>query len=779
MNKSRYLITTKKISIVVLFFVSLLVYSQQKYTISGTVKALKTGEALIGASISVDEFPDIIATSNEYGFYSLSLPEGKYTVHWRHGDLENLEETLTLDNAQRRDVFLSFIAADQELEGVVITKRKNDHLTKPQMGTETLSMKDIAKIPVLLGEKDILKTIQLLPGIKSAGEGSSGFSVRGGGTDQNLILLDEAPVYNSAHLLGFFSTFNSDAIKDVTIIKGNSPAYYGGRLSSVLDVKMKEGNNKNYNVSGGIGLISSRLAVEGPIQKEKSSFIISGRRTYADVFLKLTDLGKDSKLFFYDLNTKANYKINDKHHLYLSGYFGRDILSSNKDVNVDWGNTTGTLRWNYIINSKLFSNTSLIFSNYVFNIVLNNNEEEYKIKSEIQDWNLKEDLTYYLNPKNTIKTGFNVTHHTLTPSTFTGEFSNSNIRKSKYALECAIYVDNNWKINRKLSVNYGIRASAFTLLGGTTGTTHYIYNKDIIADSVVIKKGSTGKTFLILEPRIAANYRFTDNISLKAGYARNGQHLHLLSNSTGGNPTDQWVGNSYNIKPEIADQFSVGYNQSLFNNKYELGVETYYKSMQNQIDYKNAADVLTAPDVESQLLYGKGRAYGLELIFKKKEGKLTGWISYTLSKAERKIEGISNNKWYNSTLDRTHDLSIVSNYQITPKWSVSGVFVYQTGRAVNFPTGKYQFDGETYYVYGDRNTERMPAYHRLDISFTKILKAKEGRESSLSFGVYNTYGRQNAYFINFKENAQDKTKTDAIQTSLFSFVPNISYNFKF
>jgi hypothetical protein len=748
--------------------------AQAKFTLSGTIKDAKTGENILGASISVSENAKVGVNANEYGFYAITLPKGTYTIKVSHVGYTAETKTIQLDS----NILLNWELKDKKtLAEVKITgKKKNDNLTKPVMGTEVLSIKEIAKIPVIFGEKDVLKTISLLPGIKSAGEGSSGFSVRGGATDQNLILLDEAPVYNASHLLGFFSTFNSDAIKDATIIKGNSPAQYGGRLSSVLDVKMKEGNNKDYNVSGGIGLISSRLTVEGPIQKEKSSFVVSGRRTYADLFLKLSEDYKDSRLYFYDLNAKANYKLNDKNRIYASGYFGRDILGVGSNFGVDWGNTTGTLRWNSIINSKLFSNTSVIYSNYNYNINIGAGTADFNINSRIEDWNVKQDFTLFANNKNTLRFGLQSIYHHISPSTFTGTVNNAADKQDQYGWENAIYVNNNYKANDKLSIDYGLRATSYSVLGGKT---YNVYNKGILEDSMVLAKNTIGKTYYTLEPRVTANYRLTNMISVKGGYARNGQHLHLLSNSNGGNPTDQWIGNSYNIKPEIADQLSIGYSQNFDNNNYELGLETYYKTMQNQVDYKDGADLQTAKDVESELLFGKGRAYGIEVLAKKKSGKFTGWVSYTLSRTERLIEGINNGQWYNARQDRTHDLSIVAMYQLTTRWNVSALFVYGTGNAVTLPTGKYSNNGNTIYLYGNRNADRMPASHRLDISATYDFKKRGRYESSLNFGVYNAYGRQNPYSISFRDNEADPTKTEVVQTSLFRWVPSITYNFKF
>ncbi|WFB67951.1 TonB-dependent receptor [Chryseobacterium sp. WX] len=759
---------------------STLAIAQQTYSVSGTVKDKKNGELLIGVSVKVSEDPTINVVANEYGFYSLSLPEGNYTLIISYPGYQDFEQQIKVDQNIKVDLpLLPAETAAKAIDEVVITGIKKDkNLTSAQMGAETLSIKNIEKLPVLFGEKDVMKTIQLLPGIKSNGEGSSGFSVRGGATDQNLILLDEAPVYNASHLLGFFSTFNSDALKDASIIKGNSPAQYGGRLSSVLDVKMKDGNNKDYNINGGIGLISSRLSVEGPIQKEKSSFIVSGRRTYADLFLKTNKDYKDNKLYFYDLNLKANYQINENNRIYLSGYFGRDVLGLGDTFNTDWGNTTATLRWNSIISSKLFSNTSFIYSNYDYKISLKNDDTVFDLNSKIRDWNLKQDFTWFAGNKHSVRFGLQSIYHTLTPSSASGTTVSSFARNPRYSWENAVYINDDYKATEKLTINYGARLSMFSILGGDTFNT---YENGVLTDSKFLEKGKFGKTYVNIEPRISANYRINEFSSVKGGYSRNTQNLHLLSNSNSGNPTDQWIGSSYTVKPEIADQISLGYSRNFNNNNYELNAEIYYKDMKNQIDFKNGAQIGfdTGADVESELLFGKGRAYGLELIAKKKSGKLTGWISYTLSKTERKINGINNNEWYNARMDKTHDLSIVATYQLNPKWSFSGLFVYSTGNAVTFPTGKYELNGQTVFQYSNRNADRMPAYHRMDLSATYEPSSNKRFRGSWTFGIYNLYGRENAYTINFEDNPDHPGTTRAMQTSLFRWVPNITYNFKF
>lgn len=767
----RYL---KPLFTLLLLIISLSAYSQQKFTISGTVRDKGNGEELFGAVLVVKELPGVGAATNEYGYYSLSLPQGTYTFICKYIGHTDSVEVIVLDKNVVKNWSLGNNVTLKEVE---ITSTKDDeNLTKTTMGQIKLDVKEIAKIPVLFGEKDILKTIQLLPGVKSAGEGNSGFYVRGGSADQNLIILDEAPVYNASHLLGFFSTFNSDAIKDVTLIKGSSPAQYGGRLASVLDVRMKEGNDKQYNVAGGIGLISSRLSVEGPIQKDKSSFLITGRRTYADVFLKATKDFKDNTLYFYDLNAKANYRINDKNRIFLSGYFGRDVLGLGDLFGINWGNKTATLRWNSIIKPKLFSNTSVIYSDYDYRIQLSAGGTGFNITSRIQDWNIKQEFQYYPNARNSWRFGVNAIYHTLTPNRFEGTNVVAPTKQSRYGLENALYANNTFTVTEKFTLDYGLRLSSYSILGGDT---YNIYENGELTDSVVLGKNSFGKTYVRLEPRLAMNYRLGKQSSLKASYARNTQNLHLLNNSTSTSPTDQWVGNSYNIKPEISDQVALGYFRNFNEDKYEFSVESYYKWMQNQVDYKNGADINSAPDVESELLFGRGRAYGIELFLKKKQGKFTGWVSYTLSRTERQIDGISNGNWYAAKQDRTHDLSIVGILQVSPKWSLSALFVLYTGNAVTFPAGKYTIENQTVFYYTERNGYRMPMYHRLDFSATYESQRTGRFQSSWNISLYNVYGRKNAYTIGFEDDPDDPSRTRAVKTSLFRWVPSVTYNFKF
>ncbi|HYV53187.1 MAG TPA: TonB-dependent receptor [Chitinophagaceae bacterium] len=750
-----------------------------KHSLHGTIKAKGTGEVIIGATVSVTGY-STGTVSNEYGFYSLTLPQDDYTLEISAVGMTSQQIKVSLNKDVKLDILLEEEVTNLQ-EVTVKASSTGRSLKNPQMGVEKINVHEVRTIPVLFGERDILKTIQLLPGIKSAEEGNSGFYARGGSADQNLILLDEAPVYNASHLLGFFSTFNSDAIKNVTLYKGTMPAQYGGRLSSVLDIKMNDGNNQDFAVSGGIGLIASRLNIEGPLQKDKSSFLVSARRTYADVFLKLGDSSlKKTKLYFYDLNTKMNFILGEKDKIFLSGYFGRDVLSQDKVAGINWGNATGTLRWNHIFNKKLFSNTSLIYSNYDYKIDVHTESTDYGILSRIRDWNLKEELQLYANANNTVIFGVNSIYHTIKPGEISVTGNTGTVTQGlqdRYSLDNAIYANNSWRINNKWNLTYGLRISAFTVLG--EGDYYTLDDNGKVIDTTHYGPGEIVKTYLNAEPRVAASYQLNPISSLKASYTRNTQNLHLINNSVSSSPTDKWVASTNIIKPEIADQVAIGYYRDLKDRKYEINVETYYKTMQNQIDYRDGAEVFTNEAIETQLLYGKGRAYGIEWLFRKKTGRLTGWISYTLSKTERKIDGINNNQWYNARQDRTHDIAIVAMYQLNEKWTLSANWIFYTGDAVTYPSGKYTVDNEVYFYYSERNGYRMPNYHRLDIGATKQLTRGKRFSSELNFSVYNAYGRANAYQVSFRESETDPDKTEAVKTSLFTFVPSISYNFKF
>lgn len=761
---------------------SLTAAAQQKVTIGGTIKSRSDGETLIGATVKADTVAGTM--TNEYGFYSLTVPTGSHRIEITSVGLQT--QSFTINVTRDTTINVALEEGGSTLNEVTITESTGGRsLSSAQTSVEKLSIKEIEHIPVLFGEKDVMKAIQLLPGIKSAGDGSSGMFVRGGAADQNLILLDEAPVYNASHLLGFFSTFNSDALKDITVYKGGMPAQYGGRLSSVLDIKMNDGNNQDFDVSGGVGLISAKLNVEGPLQKDKSSFLITGRRTYADVFLKLSDEYKDNSLYFYDLNAKVNYTLGEKDRLYLSGYFGKDKLSASfgegQGFGLDWGNATGTMRWNHIFNNNLFSNTSLIFSNYNYKISIKTGAYDFNIFSQIMDFNLKEELQWFPNNRNSIRVGFNSIFHTIRP----GEVSSGNDAtltstslQRRYSWENAVYASNNWKATDNLNISYGLRLSAFTVLG--KGDYYNLDMNGLVTDTMQYKSGEVVKTYMNLEPRLSFSWQFNKQSSVKASYVRNTQNLHLISNSTSSSPTDKWVASTNIIKPEISDQVSLGYYRNLDGNKYELTIEGYYKTMQHQIDYRDGANVYSSSNaIESELLFGQGRSYGLEFLLKKKTGRLSGWISYTLSKTEKQIDGINNNNWYNARQDRTHDIAIVASYELSKKWVLSANWVYYTGDAITFPAGKYQVDGQTTYYYTQRNAYRMPSYHRLDLGATCKLKQTKKWSHELAFSVYNAYGRENAYTIFFRDNEDDPNKTEAVKVALFKFIPSISYNFKF
>jgi hypothetical protein len=756
-------------------------FAQKKFIISGNIKDEATGEQLIGASIRIVELANSGTSTNSYGFYSLAAPEGDYTVQFSYIGYQTFIRKISLHKSENLNVSLSSKTSLQEVT-ISANKPNNDQVTSPQMGLEKLNMAQINQVPVLLGERDILKTITLLPGVKSAGEGNTGFYVRGGASDQNLILLDEATVYNASHLFGFFSTFNSDAIKDVSLYKGGMPAEYGGRLSSVLDVKMNEGNNQNFTVQGGIGLISSRLKIEGPLVKDKGSFMVSARRTYVDAFLKASSdtTLKGSILYFYDLNAKANYHFNNKNAIYISGYFGKDVLGLKNTFGTDWGNATGTLRFNHLFTNRLFSNTSVIFSNYNYAVESFSTDNNFKVTSQITDFNFKEDLQYSVN-NHTLRFGLNVLHHTIFPgdvtASGTSSFNNKSVEK-RYGFENAAYINDEWKATDKFTLLYGLRLSNMLLNGPGTFKTYDAAGNALTSQTY--GSGDRVKSYFNLEPRFSASYVLNEESSVKASYNRNTQNIHLISNSTSSSPTDLYVLSTKNIKPEIADQVSGGWFKNFRENKYEFSAEVYYKWLQNQIDYKNGAQLLLNQDVESQLTYGSGRAYGLELFLKKRYGRFNGWVGYTLSRTERKFTEINNGNYYPARQDRTHDLSVVGIYNLNKRWTFSATFIYGTGNAITYPTGKYNIGGLTTYSYSERNGYRLPATNRLDIGATLEGKEHKKYHSSWTFGIYNVYGYDNPYTITFRDSKTVPNTTEALQTSIFSTaIPSATWNFKF
>ncbi len=766
-----------------LLFVLLLAFkafSQEKFVVSGHIRDGATGEDLVGATVIVEDLSNTGTVSNNYGFYSLSLPDGNYILRFQYIGYTSQQIPVALSENVKLDV--DFVETPVEIGGVTVTSDRPDrNISSLEMGNVKMDPKKIESIPVIFGERDILKTIQLTPGVKAAGEGNSGFYVRGGGIDQNLILLDEAPVYNASHLLGFFSIFNSEAIRDASLMKGSIPAEYGGRASSVFDIKMKEGDLKKYDVTGSIGIISSNLAVEGPIVKDKGSFIISARRTYADMFLLLSknENLKDTWLYFYDLNLKANYMINDNNRIYLSGYLGRDNFGYSDEFGFDWGNSTGTLRWNHNFSEKLFSNTSFIVSHYSYNISILG-DYDITIRSEINDINIKQDFTWYLNTRNTLKFGWNAIFHNILPGEILANedsgISSETIFRRR-TIEWAAYLSNSQNISERLKLYYGLRLSLFSNVG--PGEFYEFNNQGELAKTININRFKFFKTQGGLEPRIALNYLVDRQSSIKASYNRIYQFLHLLSNSTTTTPTDLWLPSSNNVKPQISNQVSLGYFRNFKDNEFESSIEVYYKGLKNQIDYKNGAELVFNSTVESELVFGKGWAYGAEFMLKRNTGRLNGWISYTLSRTLRQFDAINKGKAFPARNDRIHDIAIVGIYEINKKWSASATWIYYTGNAVTFPSGKYEIEGIPVGYYTERNGYRMPSYHRLDIGFTWQRKKTDKFESSWNFSVYNAYARENAYFIQFRENENNPGNTEAVQFALFRAIPSVSYRFKF
>ncbi|MGV3761640.1 TonB-dependent receptor [Parapedobacter sp.] len=764
----------------VLLGLAVSVFSQTKHTISGHIRDAQSGETLIGASIRLSTDVAVGVRANSYGFYSLTLGDGNHTLVVSHVGYSPQELAIELTADTVIDIELRSGELLQEV--IVNQSAADDQVRSPQMGLTRVNVNEIKHVPVLMGEKDVLKTIQLLPGVLSGGEGSSNFFVRGGAGDQNLILLDEAMVYNASHLFGFFSTFNSDAIKDVKLYKGGMPAQYGGRLSSVLDITMQDGNKRAFGVEGGVGLIASRLKVEGPIVKDRGSFVVSGRRTYADVFLKLSndESVKNSQLYFYDLNAKANYRLDDWNTLYLSGYFGRDVMGYAGLFGFDWGNSTGTLRWNRIWDNRWFSNTTAVYSNFNYNVNIESDDFNFVIASRIQNYNLKQDFQFFATNKSTWRFGFNVLHQGISPANIDADEEtavNSLQLENRKGLELAGYLSHEWTPMQRLNVIYGLRLTNFMLFGPGT---FYTYDGDgDVTGSDSYGSGDVVQHYLNLEPRLSASFELAADNSLKLSYNRNVQHLHQLTNATASLPTDTWVMSSNNIKPQVADQAALGYYQNFGGDRYAFSVESYYKYMQNQIDYRNAADLQANEHIEGELLYGIGRAYGVELYLKKQKGRLNGWLSYTLAKSERQFDDINDGMWFDARQDRTHDMSAVAMYQLSPRWNLSATFVYSTGNAVTFPSGKYTVDGQTLWYYTERNGYRMPDYHRLDFGATWESKATKRFRSSWTFGVYNVYNRKNAYIIDFRESETNANVTEAYRIALFGIIPSITWNFKF
>lgn len=754
----------------------------KKYNISGTIKDNASGETLIGAVITVKELPGIGTTTNAYGFFSLPLSEGGYTLRITYIGYHPLEQEVSLTD--NKVVTFSMQPATTQLKEAVVEESKSKHVSGTQVGTNHMTAREIRQIPVIFGESDVIKALQLLPGVKSAAEGSAGFYVRGGNADENLVLLDEATVYNPTHLLGFFSVFNTDALKDVTLHKGSMPAEYGGRLSSVLDIKMKDGNARLYEINGGIGLIASRLSVEGPIVKDKGSFMVSGRRTYADLFLKLSSDAntRKTKLFFYDLNAKAHYSIGKRDKLFVSGYYGRDVFDFQGSGGIDWGNGTASLRWNHIYNNKMFSNTTFIFSDFNFQFFVRSESQKFSVVSGVRDYRIKHDMHFYPSERHNIKAGFSSSVQQFIPGLFKGDFgieipdSIINFEK-RYAWENAVYAQDEVLLWNTLRISYGVRLVAFSILGPGTYRTFDKEGKP--TSSQFYTSGKFVKTYWNAEPRIAASIVVNPSHSFKVAYNRSVQNIHQLSNSTGSMPMDAWMPSTKYVKQATCEHVSLGYFASFWKDRLELSVEGYYKHMFNLIDYRSNTQIFLQGITEDAIVLGVGRAYGAEFLLRKRTGRVTGWVGYTYSRTERKFEQINNNNWFPAKQDRTHEVSVVLNFRISQRWSVGANFVYYTGNAITFPTSKYEINGDTYFYYSERNGFRMPDYHRLDLSVSYERTFAEKFTHGFTLSIYNVYSRRNPYFLAVNTEGSGTTaKTKVKQFSLFPIIPSVTYNFK-
>tara|TARA_B100001741_G_scaffold6775_1_gene5508 strand:+ start:735 stop:3122 length:2388 start_codon:yes stop_codon:yes gene_type:complete len=792
----------KLYQLLILYLISINVYSQTNYTLNGYIKSASDGESLIGATIYINEIQGGVIT-NPYGFYSITLEEGEYNIEYRYIGYITLKKKIILDKDQKIDIEL--LSEDIELENILITSEsENENVSSTEISTFKLDIGKINEIPTFLGEVDIIKAIQLIPGVSTVGEGGSGFNVRGGSVGQNLVLLDEAPVYNSSHLLGFLSVFNPDAVKDLKLYKGGIPARYGGRLSSILDIRMKDGNNKKRSISGGIGSIFSRLTIEAPIIKEKSSFILALRRSYADVlakpFLKNSNFLNDGwALNFYDLTAKINFNLDEKNRIFFSSYLGRDIFRFDERQGFNWGNRTGTIRWNHLFNDRLFSNFTTIYSNYDYQLAFGSDDRnKFEWDSKIETLNLKPEFTYFINTNNEFSIGGEFLIYRFEPANAQGvsdgKITDITLPK-KYAFESSIYFGNEQKINN-ISFSYGLRTSTYTYLGPGT---KYIFNlptnpgdRKTIDSEEKMDKWKNIQSFSNLEPRISINYKLNDSNSLKISYNKMVQYIHLLSNTAASSSLDVWTPSTNNIKPEKVDSYAIGYFKNFKENIFESSIEFYYKKLKNQIDYIDGADILINKYIEGDLLFGIGRAYGMELLFRKKSGRVNGWVSYTLARTELKIDGINNFKWYPTRYDQTHNLKFTSNFDLNKRISFAGNFTFISGTPVTFPTSKYVIQGFVipHNSNNSRNDRRIPNYHRLDFSVT-INGKKENKKgkirknnNSLVIGIYNVYNRENPFSIYFSQGKKVASESfvpgQVTRLSIIgSFVPSITYNFKF
>ncbi|GAB5566098.1 MAG: TonB-dependent receptor [Winogradskyella sp.] len=786
------------LKILLLLFLSTNAFlAQEKVTLSGTISDSSSNETLIGVNIILPDLQTGTMT-NEYGFYSITLPKGTYKIQISYLGFQSIVETINLNSDQTKNFKLN--EAAESLDEVIIKQDVEKlNIKKPQMSVNALSINTIKQMPVVLGEVDVIKSITLLPGVTNAGEGSSGFNVRGGAADQNLILLDEATIFNSSHLFGFFSVFYPDAIKDIKLYKGGIPAKYGGRVSSVLDIYQKEGNSSSFHMNGGIGLISSRLLAEGPIKKDKGSFLFGGRSSYAHLFLPLFDL--DNEAYFYDLNTKLSYRLNDKNSIFLSGYFGRDVFTIQDSFANTYGNSVVNFRWNHLFSDKLFSNLSLIYSDYYYGLDLNFVGFEWE--SGIRNFNLKYDFKHYISNNFKLEYGLNSIYYKFNPGEINPNTPDSGINPfkliDKYAFENAVYIDAEHKLSDRLSLSYGARFSTFHRLGQNEQNI-YANNNPVIFDEdtgTYLKAEPIGTetfdrsdviaSFANIEPRFALAYQLNDDSSIKASYNRMSQYLHLLSNTNSPTPLDVWTPSGEFVKPQLLDQVAIGYFRTFKDNRYSLEVESFYKTIQNRIDYIDGANLIANNAIEQVILNGEARAYGLEVLLRKNEGKLKGWLAYTLSKSEQRTpgrnsleSGINNGEWYSTPFDKTHDISLTASYELSKKWSFSSNFLFQTGLPVTFPNAQYEYNGIIVPSFEARNSSRLPSYHRLDLAVNYRPKPNSTKKfkSEWVFGIYNVYNRRNAASISFRENRMSG-RNEAVRLAIFGAVPSVSYNFKF
>ena len=773
-------------------------YAQQNHTISGTITDKSNGESLFGATVFLTG-TTIGGVTNEYGFYSITAPEGEYVLNISYMGYNDVNLTITLDQDLKKDI--EVIEFSTALEEVIVTAEEPERaiLRKPEMSVVKLNVGTIKQTPVVLGEVDVLKSLQLLPGVTNNGEGTGGFHVRGGAQDQNLVLLDEAIIYNTSHMFGFFSVFNADAIKDVKLYKGGIPARFGGRVSSVLDIRQKDGNRKRFAMTGGIGLISSRLTAEGPLFGDKGSFLIAGRRSYVDLILAAA--GEDNRVSFYDLNLKTNYSINRNNKLYLSGYFGRDAFDFAGIFENSYGNGSGNLRWNHIFNDRLFSNLSAIVSRYDYD--LNFDQDDFEWISSITNYNLKYDLKYYVNDRFSLDFGLNGIYYDFDPGQIRPTSDSSPINPlsldQKRAFESGAYLNAEHKLTDRLTAQYGLRYSTFTRLGGQPITEYanglpVVYNEELgiyqrgeAIGEIEFARSATITDFGNFEPRISLAYLLNENASIKAGFSRAAQYIHLLSNTSSVTPLDVWTPSGPFIEPQLSNQYAIGYFRNFKDKEYSLELEAYYKTVDNRIDYIDGSELIGQNTIETEILNGEMRAYGLEFLLRKNEGDLTGWLAYTLSKSEQRTlggaaggPGINNGDWYNTFFDRTHDISLTTAYRYNEQWSFGANIVFQTGRPVTYPNGQYQYEGLSIASYAPRNSDRLPAYHRVDVSATYKPKKYQNKrfKGEWVLSIYNLYHRKNAASISFGQNTETGAN-EATRTAIFGIVPSLTYNFKF